>query len=396
MVQYRLGLFDPEDLQPYSRLSPKDVASPQHTQLAYEAAVQSITLLKNDKTLPLSKKIKTVAVVGPNANATLTMQGNYWGVACFVHSPVEGIKKFATPTFVQGCSIADSDASGIEAAAEAAKVADATVVVVGIDQTIEAESRDRTDISLPGVQNALIAAVCEVAKGPCVVVYMIGGQVDMTPAATNPKVGAIVWAGYPGQSGGDALADVLFGDYNPGGRLPYTVYRSDYVWSLSMFDMSMRPNPPDNPGRSYRFFNGSVAFPFGYGLSYTNFSYSISASQPVVLLPQQPQPQHVMDVTITVTNTGKLAGNDVVIAYLVPPTPGQDGQPLKFVVGFERVFLRPGESRTIEFPVSSRDLALLDINGKPQLACGLWHASAQPPAPQISQVLAPFKVALAN
>jgi beta-D-xylosidase 4 len=191
-------------------------------------------------------------------------------------------------------------------------------------------------------------------------------------------VAAALWVGYPGQSGGDAIADVLFGVYNPGGRLPYTVYRGDYVTNLSMFDMNMRPNPPSNPGRTYRFFNGTTVFPFGYGLSYTTFGYSLSTSGATIKLPGDLH-AHAADITITVTNTGSVPGSDAVLAYLVPPTPGVNGLPLKSLVGFERVFLNPGQSITLVFPVPAQAFSPPDEHGAFVPRPGIWTALAYPP-----------------
>ena len=190
----------------------------EHQALALDAARQGIVLLKNDNgNLPLSATTaKTVAVIGPNGNATTTMQGNYYGQAPYLISPMQGVQSYTSASFTFGCGIASNDTSGFAAATAAAAAADAVVMVMGLDQTQEREGHDRDIVSLPGVQAQLIEQVAAAAKSPITVVLMCGGPVDMTAANANPKVGSILWVGYPGQSGGQAMADVIFGAVNPG------------------------------------------------------------------------------------------------------------------------------------------------------------------------------------
>jgi len=239
--------------------------------------------MNNNNTLPLdSTKIKTVAVIGPNGNATTTMQGNYYGNPPYLISPVEGIGKFAQVTYVEGCQIALTNASDFPAACSAASLADAVVMVMGLDQTQEAEGNDRINITFPGLQLSLIQTVagCILPGTPLIVVVMAGGTVDLTQVKETSQIGAIMWVGYPGQSGGTAIANVIFGEYNPGGRMPYTMYPADYVNEILMTDMDMRPNSTINtPGRTYRFYTGEPVYPFGTGLSYTNFSYSTNQNK---------------------------------------------------------------------------------------------------------------------
>lgn len=173
-VQFRLGHFDPASIQPYRQIPPSAVNSPKHQALALEAALQSLVLLKNDgPLLPLSTaNFKTLAVVGPNADATNTMQGNYYGVAPYLISPVQGLAKFAKTNFVHGCDINSQDKSGFNAACSAAQTADATVIVVGLDQSQESEGNDRYAISFPGVQSQFISQIATCSKGPVIAVYV--------------------------------------------------------------------------------------------------------------------------------------------------------------------------------------------------------------------------------
>lgn len=215
-------MFDGETAaQPYGNLGPKDVCTPAHKQLALEAARQGIVLLQNRAAaLPLSPtRHRTVAVIGPNSDATVTMIGNYAGVACGYISPLQGISKYVKTIHEKGCADVGCAGNQLIAAAEAAaRVADAVVVVVGLDQSIEAEFRDRNGVLLPGHQEELVRRVGRACKGPTVVVLLSGGPIDVSFAKNDAKISAILWAGYPGQAGGAAIADVLFGAINPGNQ----------------------------------------------------------------------------------------------------------------------------------------------------------------------------------
>lgn len=219
-VQMRLGMFDGEpSAQPYGNLGPRDVCTPAHKQLALEAARQGIVLLKNTmSSLPLStSRHRTVAVIGPNSDVTVTMIGNYAGVACDYTSPLKGISRYAKTIHQAGCTNVACKTNNLFGAAEAAaRQADATVLVMGLDQSIEAEFRDRAGLLLPGHQQELVSRVARASRGPTVLVLMSGGPIDVSFAKNDPRVRAIIWAGYPGQAGGAAIADVLFGTTNPG------------------------------------------------------------------------------------------------------------------------------------------------------------------------------------
>ena len=223
VVLMRLGIFDGHPQ--YNSLGINDVCTSAHIELAGEAAREGIVLLKNDNgVLPLAtEKNETLAVVGPHANASVAMIGNYafdpWnrGSPCRYSTPLNGFSSYGSVRYAAGCSnVKCADGNLIGAAVDAAKTADATIIVAGIDLSIEAESRDRLDILLPGKQTNLINQVADAAKGPVVLVIMSAGGVDISFAKSNPKIHAILWAGYPGAEGGLAIADVVFGKYNPG------------------------------------------------------------------------------------------------------------------------------------------------------------------------------------
>ncbi|CAK9150068.1 unnamed protein product [Ilex paraguariensis] len=220
IVLMRLGFFDGDPkMLPFGKLGPSDVCTDDHQLLAVEAAKQGIVLLDNNGVLPLSpNSTKNLAIIGPNGNATEAMLSIYAGVPCQYTTPLQGLQKYvSTVTYEPGCvSVGCADGSRIEAAAKVAAAADAVVVVVGLDQSIERESLDRVNLTLPGFQEELVMEVANATNKSVVLVVMSASPIDISFAKNNSNIGAILWVGYPGQAGGDAIAQVLFGDYNPG------------------------------------------------------------------------------------------------------------------------------------------------------------------------------------
>ncbi|TQD71672.1 hypothetical protein C1H46_042792 [Malus baccata] len=217
VVLMRLGFFDGNPT--FKSLGKNDVCSKQHIELATEAAREGIVLLKNvNETLPLkSKKIKKLAIVGPHANATAAMIGNYAGIPCRFTSPLDAFSSYGEVKYEMGCDgVACANDSLIFPAMRAAKHADATIIFAGLDLSVEAESLDRVDLLLPGYQTQFINQVAQVSKGPVILVIMSAGGVDISFAKQNDNINAILWAGYPGEEGGRAIADVAFGQYSPG------------------------------------------------------------------------------------------------------------------------------------------------------------------------------------
>jgi len=383
-VQMRLGAFDPIEAQPFMTINVTAINTLAHQQLALTAALEGIVLLKNNnnKTLPLAKT-GTVAVIGPHAQATNAMQGNYYGNAPYLVSPQQGINKFVKTTFSKGCDIASSDASQIQAACTVARASSATIIVAGLDNGQESEGKDRTILSWPGVQENMIRTVAACSTGPVILVVFGGGPIDLTSVKNDDHIGAILWAGYPGQSGGDALAQIIFGDVSPSGRLPHTVYPANYADLVPETDMNMRPST-SNPGRTYRFFTGQAVYPFGYGLSYTSFDFkwtSTSVSIPVDFIEEQisselysPFTSSVLaSLTCVVTNFGQQNSDVVVLAFVVGPNPGKDGNPLRQLVGFERVRnVMAGQRVTVNFPVTANDLSYVNDAGKRVSSTGAW------------------------
>lgn len=374
-VQMRLGMFDGKpSAQPYGNLGPRDVCTPAHQQLALEAARQGIVLLKNQgQALPLSaRRHRLVAVIGPNSDVTVTMIGNYAGVACGYTSPFQGIGRYSRTVHQPGCVGVACTSNQLFGRAEvAARHADATVLVMGLDQSIEAEFRDRTGLLLPGHQQELVSRVAMASRGPTILVLMSGGPIDVSFAKNDPRVAAIVWAGYPGQAGGQAIADVLFGTVNPGGKLPVTWYPQEYVAKVPMTNMNMRANPAKGyPGRTYRFYKGPVVYPFGYGMSYTSYRHSLvkaptQVSVPVAslsaayrnssLLSAGIRAAHVncdaasLGIHVDIENTGSMDGTHTLLVFSTPP----EGKwsPARQLIGFEKVHVSAGSQRRVRIDV---------------------------------------------
>ncbi|XP_027351414.1 putative beta-D-xylosidase isoform X2 [Abrus precatorius] len=393
-VQMRLGMFDGEpSAQPYGNLGPRDVCTPAHQQLALEAARQGIVLLQNKgNTLPLSPvQHRTVGVIGPNSDVTVTMIGNYAGVACGYTTPLQGIARYVKTVHQVGCREVACGGNQLFGAAETvARRVDATVLVMGLDQSIEAETRDRLGLLLPGHQQELVSRVARASRGPVILVIMSGGPVDVTFAKNDPKISAILWAGYPGQAGGTAIADVIFGTSNPGGRLPMTWYPQGYLAKVPMTNMDMRPNPATGyPGRTYRFYKGPVVFPFGHGLSYSRFSQSLALGPKQVSVPlvslqalsnstfssKAVRVSHAncdaleMAFHIDVKNEGSMDGTHTLLIFSKPP-PGK-WSAVKQLVGFHKTHVPAGSKQRVKVGVHvCNHLSIVDEFGIRRIPMG--------------------------
>ncbi len=358
-ARFRLGEFDPPERVPYSRISASVICSPAHRRLSLATAQKSIVLLSNrDNLLPLDRsKVKAIAVIGPHADRFTA--GGYSGKTVDPVTPLQGIRNRAAQgteiVFATGAQIApprrppevpfDKEAE-LRRAVEVAGKADVAIVHVGTTLNVEAEGRDRTNLGLPGNQEELVKAVVQ-ANPRTVVVLLNAGP--LTIPWIKEHAPAIVEAWWAGQEGGNAIADVIFGDVNPGGRLPYTVYASEnQVPPQDEYDISK--------GFTYMYLNGAPLFAFGHGLSYTQFKYSnleLSAKQ---------IPAHgTVIVTVDVENTGERAGDEVVQLY-VRDVECRVKRPARELRGFERVHLRPGQSKTMRFELPGEKLAFYDEN----------------------------------
>ena len=534
-ARFKLGMFDPDEMVPYTQIPYFVNCSDYNNTLSRLAAQKSIVLLKNEKNiLPLSKEIKTIAVIGPNADNFESLIGNYNGIPKDPVTVLKAIGNKLNPDariiYAEGSDLAEgvhnltpipsrylrtaegkqgalgeyyntremnsspvftriddqinfywehlsprfdmpdddfgikwttwlippetgtyylggwgssgyeilldgkqiinsrSDDSGfhrevpaelqagkkykievlyrnyagdadikllwarprvnlVENAIMAAKEADAVVLVLGLSQRLEGEEMpikisgfsggDRTDLNLPEMQENLLEALCETGK-PVVVVLASGGAMSVNKA--QQKADAIILAGYGGQQGGNAVADVLFGDYNPAGRLPVTYYKSvDQLPPFEDYDMK---------GKTYRFFTQEPLYPFGYGLSYTTFTYSNLS------VPEKSMAGDQVTVKVMVTNSGKTAGEEVVQLYLTDEK-ASTPRPVRQLEGFRRILLQPGESKEVEFTLEPRQFSIINNKAKRVIEPGYFSISAggkQPGFkgyldPQFTQVL---------
>ncbi|KAK7056457.1 hypothetical protein VNI00_003012 [Paramarasmius palmivorus] len=377
----RLGYFDPPANQPYRQLRWSDVNTQSAQQLAYQAAVEGIVLLKNDGILPLASSVKRVALIGPWARATSQMQSNYNGAAPFLVSPEQAFKNAGYTVNVQtGTAINSQDTSGFGAAVNAANSADVVFYLGGIDTSIETEGLDRTEITWPGNQLDLIKQLANTGK-PLVVLQMGGGQVDSSSLRDDSRVKALIWGGYPGQSGGTALVDIITGKVAPAGRLPLTQYPASYVNQVAMTNMNLRPGN-SNPGRTYKWYNGQAVYEFGTGLHYTTFAFSwasggssyniqnlVSAASGAIHLDLG-----VLDTFgVTVSNTGSRA-SDYVALLFSRTTAGPQPAPKKELVSYSRLKnIQPGSSAVASLKITLGTIARTDERGNRILYPGQYE-----------------------
>jgi beta-glucosidase len=387
-ARFRLGMFDPAEKVRYSQIPYNVVDSAEHRELALEAARQSLVLLKNQADLlPLDKnKIKSIAVLGPNANETLVLTGNYMGTPSQPVSVLAGIQTLVPPgtavNYARGCEIAGGSRDGFAEAVQAARKSQVAVVVGGLSQQMEGEEGqqegnppgvtslgDRITLNLPPIQEEFIQTIHGTGT-PTILVLLNGSALSINWA--NAAIPAILEAWYPGQAGGTAVAEALFGLTNPGGRLPVTFYQS--TADLPAFDDYNMEN------RTYRYFKGQPLYPFGFGLSYTSFTYRSLRIDPAEVKAGEP-----VGIQMEVENTGQRAGDEVVQLYLKDVEASMPVPRLQ-LQGFSRIALAPGEKKTVAFSLTARQMSLADENGKWVLEPGefeVWVGGSQPD-PKIS------------
>ncbi|MGO8814284.1 MAG: glycoside hydrolase family 3 C-terminal domain-containing protein [Terriglobia bacterium] len=370
--KFRLGLFE----NPYVNVAHAVhvVHSQANQDLALRAGREGIVLLKNDKNLlPLKKDLKSVAVIGPNADDVMNQLGDYSPIKVLQHvtTMIEGIRAAVSSqtkvSYVRGCEITGDDKSGFAEAVKAAKGSDVAIVMVGERQhgtnvggrqegPTDGEGHDVASLDLSGVQEDLIQAV--VATGTPTVVVLINGR-PLSTRWTAAHVPALVEAWEPGERGGEAVADVLFGNYNPSGRLAISVPR--HSGQLPVY-YNFKPSKAywTDEGwshlKGYVDMPGTPLYPFGYGLSYTNFEYSNLRVDPAEV-----HPGGEARVTLDVKNTGGRAGVETVQLYIHEKY-APVSTPVKQLRGFERVALDPGETKTVTLKLIPEDLQLLDID----------------------------------
>jgi beta-glucosidase len=364
-VKFLLGLFDHPYVENPERAN-AIVHCKEHEALALKASHESIVLLKNEGNfLPLDKNINSILVTGPNANESRDVLGSYGPLNVEMITVLEGIKGKVSPRtrvkYVKGCDLVDeewpeseifphsltrSEKADIRKAKRIAKRVDVAVVVVGGSSKTCGESRSRTSLDLPGAQLDLIRAIYE--TGTPTVVVLINGR-PLTINWIGKNILAIVEAWYPGEKGGQAIADVLFGDYNPSGRLPITFPKT--VGQIPI-------NFPHKPGTQSegRCRISGVLYPFGYGLSYTQFEYNN-----LQVNPEKIKPTEKIKVSVDVQNVGKVIGDEIVQLY-INDVVSSVTTPVKELQGFKKITLEPGEKKKVEFILTPDQLSLINLD----------------------------------
>ncbi len=357
LARFKLGMFDPPQQVPFNAISPTVVDSPEHRRLALQAARESLVLLKNENDLlPLKRDLQRLAVIGPNADTIDVLLGNYYGTPSTYVTPLEGITSHVDHKtkvlYSKGCDILNPDKHLFAEAVDLARSSDAVILFMGLSPKIEGEEgetqdADRKDIGLPAVQEELLKEIAHAGK-PVVLVVLNGSPLALNWAEAH--VPAILVGWYPGEEGGTAIADALFGDYNPGGRLPVTFVRSlDQLPPFADYRMQ---------GRTYRFMKEDPLYPFGYGLSYSAFQYSN-----LQVHPPEARIGEKLKVEVTVENSGNRSGDEVVQLY-VSEQNASVTVPIRQLQGFERLRLGPGEKKRVSFILTPRQLALIDNRGR--------------------------------
>ena len=369
ITRFELGLFDPPSMNPYKEINESVINSEEHSEIAYEAAVKSVVLLKNNGVLPLDKNLRTLYVTGPQANNSTVLMGNYYGMSNKLVNILEGItSRVSAGTSVDyrmGVLDFRDNINPIDWATGNAKEAEATIAVMGISQLLEGEEGeslasptkgDRIDLNMPSNQVDFIRKLKDGNDKP-VIVVMTGGS-PITMPEVEELADAILWVWYPGQEGGNAVADVIFGNEVPSGKLPLTFPVSanqlpDYE------DYSMVE-------RTYRYMTSKPLYPFGYGLSYTDFRFN-----DLHLDREEIAADESLTLSVEVKNSGEYAADEVVQLYVSVPD-AEGNQPLWSLKNFERVELKKGTSTTVSFKLDRDDLEQFNNEGKTEVAAGTY------------------------
>jgi beta-glucosidase len=367
-IKYLLGLFE----NPYVDVdrAVKESNTKESRELALQTAREGIVLLRNQKNLlPLNKNIKSVAVIGPNANTERNQLGDYTHEPVLQHvvTVLEGIRNKVSPqtkiNFIKGCEIIGNELNEIKKAAEAAKKADVAIVVVGENGEItDGEGNDMASLDLTGSQEELLKAVYSTGT-PTIAVLINGRPLSIRWTAEN--IPAIVEAWMCGEEGGNAIADVLFGDYNPGGHLPVTFPR--HSGQLPVY-YNYKPSKAYWIQNRQQYVDMSYLplYEFGFGLSYTSFEYSN-----LQISPEVTGPAGEVLVSVDVKNTGKRDGNEIVQLYIDDEISSMS-TPVKELKGFENIRLVPGEKKTVKFKLTSELLSFLDRHLEPVVEPGMF------------------------
>ncbi|MBX4269903.1 glycoside hydrolase family 3 C-terminal domain-containing protein [Clostridium estertheticum] len=377
-TRMKLGMFDDPTNVPFAKIPYEENDSKEHLELALDVSRRTMVLLKNeDNILPLDKnKIKSIAVIGPNANSRDALIGNYYGTSSKYVTVLEGLQQFVNQDtrvyYAQGCHLFKDKVENLampeDRIAEAVSVAqrsDVVVMCLGLDANIEGEEGDdsnaqaggdKMDLNLPGLQQKLLEEVYKTGK-PIILVLLSGSALAINWA--DEHIPAIVQAWYPSAQGGKAIASLIFGEYSPSGKLPVTFYKS--TQELPNFEDYAMKN------RTYRYMENEALYPFGYGLSYSKFEYSnlrISKTEIEV--------NETVNLSVKVKNIGQYEGDETVQLYL-KDVEASVVVPKYQLKGIKKVSLKPSEEKEVGFELPPRQMALIDDEGKCILEPGLFE-----------------------
>lgn len=360
-TRFKLGMFDPVEMNPYNDISIEVVNSPEHRQLAREVAQKSMVMLKNNGVLPLQNDLPFYYITGPNATSIEALIGNYYGVNNQMVTMLEGIAGAIAPgsqlQYKPGIMLDRPNINPIDWTTPDAKEADATIVVLGITGLLEGEEGesiaspdygDRLDYNLPANQIEFLKTLRE--DNPKPIIAVITGGSPMNLSEVHELSDAVLLAWYPGQEGGNAVADIIFGNTSPSGKLPITFPKSlDQLPPYEDYDME---------GRTYRYMKEEPMYPFGFGLSYAQFEYSNPA-----LSSKRIRKNQSTELEVTLSNTGTQEAEEVVQLYISEVNAREEG-PLYSLKGFKRINLAPGESETVNFSISPDILERVNEQGE--------------------------------
>ncbi len=356
-AQFKLGFYDAAKSSPYSSYGADSVHNASHIALSRKMAAQSMVLLKNENNaLPLDKKtIKKIYVTGGNSSSVEPLMGNYFGVSPSMVTFLEGIIGGVTPdvSVVYDMGVVLNDSTHFSPAYNASE-SEVTIAVLGLNPLLEGEDgdafltqngADKVNLSLPASHIAYIKSLRTQTKKPIIAVLTGGSAMDVE--AIKPYADAIIIAWYPGEQGGNALADIVFGDVSPAGRLPITFYNS--ITDLPAY------NDYNMAGKTYRYFKGKAQYPFGYGLSYTSFKYGWNT---------KPSKSYttsagILNLSVTIENTGGMNGDEVAQVYVKYPS--AERMPVKELKGFKRVTIEKGSKKEVKFEIPFQELMKWDL-----------------------------------
>jgi beta-glucosidase len=365
-TRFKLGMFDPKGSGPYDNISPDVINSPEHRQLAKQVALESIVMVKNNGVLPLRNDLAKYYVTGPTADGVNALIGNYYGVnpqmTTILEGLASGISHASQMQYKPGIVLDRPNANPIDWTTGDAKASDVTFVCMGITGLLEGEEGeaiaspnfgDRLDYNLPQNQIDFLKKLRDGNKNKIVAIVTGGSPMNLAEVQQLADAVLLVW--YPGEEGGHAISDIVFGKVSPSGRIPVTFPKS-FDQLPAYTDYSMK-------GRTYRYMTAEPMYPFGFGLSYTTFGYS-----GIKLSSARAAKNTTVTAETTVTNNGKIASDEVVQLYITAPQTGDN--PLYSLKGFRRITLAPGESKTVTFSLTPNVLQTVNDAGETVLLPG--------------------------